>query len=317
VTTLAASLQEYLTVRRALGFKLARIELMLRGFVCYLDERGEQRITINTAVRWAVLPGGSDSLHYSRLAAVRGFATYLHGVDATLEIPGVELLRNGPARRRPFLYEDEEILALIDAAGVLRTPHRTATYRTLIGLLASTGIRVGEAIGLDREHFDRVLGTIVVRGKLGKIRELPLMLSATDALSAYLARRDRPPSPAGERALFVCTPGRRFELHGVEKTFRLLRDRAGIQPHAGCRPTLHGLRHTFAIRTMLDAYRAGEDAGARLGVLATYLGHYAGGRVKRDRLGGKRARRRGSGRSTPRRVAWFRRSGSALSGNGP
>ena len=121
-------------------------------------------------------------MHYGRLAAVRGFATYLRGVDPTVEIPSVELLRNGPPRRRPFLYSDEEILALIDAAATFRTAHRAATYRTLIGLLASTGIRVGEAIGLDRGDFDPSLGVIVVRGKLEKIRELPLSPSTTAAL---------------------------------------------------------------------------------------------------------------------------------------
>lgn len=273
MSALEDALVEYLTVRRALGFKLTHIERFLRAFVRYLDERGEQRITINTAIAWAVLPGGSDSLHYARLAAVRGFATHLRVVDPAVEIPGVELLRNGPPRRRPFLYTDGEILALIKAAETLRTPHRTATYQTLIGLLASTGMRVGEAIGLDRDDFDARLGVIVVCGKLGKIRELPLVRSAISALSAYLARRDRPPSASGERALFVSIWGTRLELSRVEHTFGILRERAGLTPRSGCRPTLHGLRHTFAIRTMLDAYRDGADAGARLGVLSTYLGH--------------------------------------------
>jgi len=273
VSALGESLEQYLTVRRALGFKLVQTEQMLRTFVRYLDERGEQQITITTAVAWALLPAGTETLHYTRLAAIRGFATYLHAVDATVEIPSVDLLRSGAQRRRPFLYTDEEILALIDAAGTLRGSHRAATYQTLIGLLASTGMRVGEAIGLDRDRFDPQLGVIVVRGKLGKIRELPLAPSVTTALSAYLARRDRPASPVGERAMFVNTPGRRLELHGVEATFRLLRARAAIRPHAGRRPTLHGLRHTFAIRTMLDAYRDGQDAGPRLGILSTYLGH--------------------------------------------
>ncbi len=273
MSTLGESLDEYLTVRRALGFKLVQIERLLRGFVNHLDHLDEERITIKTAVEWAILPGGSDSLHYSRLAAIRGFATYLHGVDSAVEIPDVSLLPNGPARRRPFHYTDEEILALIEAADTLRTAHRAATYQTLIGLLACAGMRIGEAIGLDGQHFDPGLGVLVVRGKLEKVRELPLAPSATAALSAYLARRDRPSSPVGERALFVSTPGTRLELHDVEKTFRLLRDRAGVRPRAGCRPTLHGLRHTFAIRTMLDAYQTGVDAGARLGILCTYLGH--------------------------------------------
>ncbi len=264
---------EYLTVRRALGFKLTNTELLLRQFVRYLDQRGEQQITINTAISWAVLPQGSDSLHYGRLAAVRGFATHLRVVDPTVEIPGVELLRNGPSRRRPFLYTDEEILALIDACGTFRTAHRAATYRTLIGLLASTGIRVGEAIGLDRDDFDATIGVIVVRGKLDKLRELPLSPSTTAALREYLARQDRPPSPPGERALLVSTTGTRVAIDGVEQSFSLLRDRAGVRSRSGRRPTVHGLRHTFAIRTMLDAYQDDADAGARLGILSTYLGH--------------------------------------------
>lgn len=273
MSALEQQLGEYLTVRRALGFKLVNVELLLRQFVRYLDQVGEQRITINTALAWAVLPGGSDSLHYGRLAAVRGFATHLRVVDPSVEIPGVELLRNGPPRRRPFLYTEEEILALIDACGMFRTAHRTATYRTLIGLLASTGIRVGEALGLDCENLDLAVGVIVVRGKLDKLRELPLSPSTTAALRAYLARHDRPPSPPGERALFVSMAGTRVAIDGVEQTFALLRDRAGVPSRGGRRPTVHGLRHTFAIRTMLDAYRDGADAGARLGILSTYLGH--------------------------------------------
>lgn len=148
MSTLEEQMVEYSAVRRALGFKLVNVELLLRQFVRYLDQQGEQRITINTAVAWAILPEGSDSLHYGRLAAVRGFATHLRVVDPTVEIPGVELLRNGPPRRRPFLYTDEEIRALIDAAGTFRTAHRTATYRTLIGLLASTGFGSGRRSAL-------------------------------------------------------------------------------------------------------------------------------------------------------------------------
>lgn len=273
VSALEEALVDYLAVRRALGFKLERIGRLLRQFVRYLDERGEQQITVNVAVAWAVLPGGSDSLHYDRLAAVRGFASYLNAVDPSVEVPGVDLLRNGPPRRRPFLYTDEEILALIAAAESLKTPHRRATYQTLIGLLACTGMRIGEAIGLDLRDFDPGMGVVVVRGKLSKLRELPLSPSTSDALRSYLQRRDRPPGRAGTRALFVGIWGTRLDPSCVEKTFALLRARAGIKPRFGCQPTLHGLRHTYAIRTMLDAYHQDLDAGARLAVLSTYLGH--------------------------------------------
>jgi integrase/recombinase XerD len=201
------------------------------------------------------------------------FATYLHGVDASVEVPGVELLRNGPPRRRPFLYTDEEILALIAAARTLKTTHRRATYQTLIGLLASTGIRVGEAACLDRKDFDPHMGVIVVRGKLEKVRELPLTPTTTAALRAYLDRRDRPPSPSGERAFFVSIWGTRLDVQGIDVTFARLRERVGIRPRGGCQPTPHGLRHSFAIRTMLDAYQQDADAGAQLGILSTYLGH--------------------------------------------
>ena len=299
MSRLGDAIVEYVAVRRALGFKLEGVERLLRDYVAFLDRRGEQRITVNTAVAWAVLPGGSDSLHYRRLATVRMFAAYLRGADASVEIPGVEILRNGPPRRRPFLYTDEEILALMRVAESLKPPHRRATYQTLIGLLASTGMRVGEAIGLDLDHFDASLGVLTVCGKLGKIRELPLAPSTSRALSAYLQRRDRPPGRVATRALFVGIWGTRLEPSCIAETFSLLRERAGIEPRFGCRPTLHGLRHTFAIRTMLDAYHQDLDAGARLGILSTYLGHYAGDRVKRAERGWVREaafRRRGAGR---------------------
>lgn len=275
MSALEEALDDYLIVRRALGYKLVKVEQHLRKFVRYLDQRGQRQITISSAVEWAIAPGGSECLHYARLAAVRGFANYLQALDETVEVPGVELLRNGPSRTRPFVYQDEEVLALIAAANTLMTPHRTATYQTLIGLLASTGIRVGEAITLDCQHFDAGLGLLRVRGKLEKVRELALAASTTEALRTYLARGDRPLSRNGtERALFVSTAGTRLEISCVEWTFALLRDRAGVRPQAnGCQPTLHGLRHTFAIRTMLDAYRTGQDAGATLAVLSTYLGH--------------------------------------------
>jgi integrase/recombinase XerD len=275
VSALHDRLVEYLAVRRALGFKLERAEPYLRDFVRYLDQHGGQQITVKNAVAWAVLPDGSDSLHYARLAAVRLFAGYLHVVDPSIEVPGVELLRNGLPRRRPFLYTDNEILALMKAAETLKTTHRRATYRTLIGLLASTGMRIGEAIALDLDDFDSDLGVVVVHGKLSKIRELPLSPSTSDAISAYVERRDRPPGRVATPALLVGIWGTRLEPSCVSSTFCLLRARAGIEPRFGCQPTLHGLRHTFAIRTMLDAYQQGHDAGARLGVLSTFLGHVA------------------------------------------
>jgi len=272
--TLEESLIEYLAVRRALGYKLAQTETLLRQFVRFLGEHGEQRITTERAVAWATLPAGSDIWHYQRLLAVRAFATYLYGTDPTVEVPAAGLLPRRLTRPIPYLYRDAEILALIQAARSLRTPHRAATYQTLIGLLASSGMRIGEAIGLDRHHFDPGLGVVVVSGKFDKTRELPLAPSTVKALCRYLERRDRPPSATAEPALFVSSAGTRLKLDCVESTFAILRRRAELAPRsANCRPTIHGLRHTFAVQTMLDAYRDGVDAAARLAVLSTYLGH--------------------------------------------
>ena len=164
---------------------------------------------------------------------------------------------------------------MIDAAGTLSTPHRAATYRTLIGLLAVTGMRRGEAVALYRDDFDPVAGVITIRaGKFGKARELALHPSTVHAVSAYLRRRDRPHTNTGDPALLASTVGRRLPMSGVEETFRKLVRRAAIKPRsAACRPRIHDVRHSFAVRTLLDAYRDGDPVGPRIAALSTYLGH--------------------------------------------
>jgi integrase/recombinase XerD len=216
-----------------------------------------------------------------RLGAVRGFARYLHEVDPRVEVPAADLLPDKSGRAVPYLYTDEQIMALIDAAGTLRIAHRTATFQTLFGLLAATGMRVGEAIALDRSDFDADSGTLTVRNaKFGKSRELPLHPSTTAALTRYLARRDRPTPVDPTEALLVSTVGTRLLMSDVQTCFRALRGRAGILPRsAACRPRLHDLRHSFAVRTLLDAYRTDGDPGPRIAALSTYLGHVNPGKT--------------------------------------
>jgi integrase len=184
-------------------------------------------------------------------------------------------------RATPYLYPEREVLELMRAAGALRTTHRVATFRTLFGLLAATGIRIGEAIALDCSDFDPDRGVLVIRdGKFGKTRELPLHPTTTGALSRYLRRRDRPRSAVPSDALLVSSAGTRLLIGNVQITFRTLRARAGILPRsAACRPTLHSLRHSFAVHTMLDAYRTDGDAAPVLAVLSTYLGHVDPGKT--------------------------------------
>ena len=275
MSALRGQLADYLAVRRALGYRLERQEKLLGQFLDYLEDRGLEQITIEHALRWATLPGRAPRWHANRLCAVRGFARHLKAIGMPVEVPASGLLPSPSSRAVPYLYSDEQIAALMDAAGTLSTPHRAATYRTLIGLLAVTGMRRGEAVSLDRDDFNPVAGVITIRaGKFGKARELALHPSTVDALSAYLRRRDRPRTTTGDPALLASTVGRRLPMSGVEETFRKLVCRAGITPRsAACRPRIHDVRHSFAVRTLLDAYRAGEEIGPRVAALSTYLGH--------------------------------------------
>jgi len=167
---LRGQLADYLALRRALGYQLARPEKLLNQFLDYLAQHGASRITIAGALDWARLPanGGSNWWAY-RLSMVRGFATYLHALDPTHEVPSPDLLPQRPRRASPYLHSDAEIAALIAAADTLSTPLRRATFATLIGLLTVTGIRVGEAIALDRGDVDLAAGLLTVR--FGKVRQ--------------------------------------------------------------------------------------------------------------------------------------------------
>lgn len=196
------ALADYLALRRALGFKLANADRLLGQFVDYLDGHGVDTPTTDHALAWATLPAdASTAWRAIRLSVVRGFAAYLHGIDPTVEVPPAGLLRHGPDRATPYLYSDHEIRALIAAAARLRPRLRAATYQTLTGLLAVSGIRIGEATALDTTDLDTDGGLLVVRHtKFDKSRLVPLHPTTMRALTSYLDLRDQthphPASPA-------------------------------------------------------------------------------------------------------------------------
>ncbi|MGI8612724.1 MAG: tyrosine-type recombinase/integrase [Nocardioidaceae bacterium] len=269
-------LADYLALRRALGYRLARPEKLLNQFLDHLEQLGEPRLTVKTALDWARLPvNGSSNWWAYRLAAVRGFAVYLHAIDPVHEVPAPDLLPQRPLRASPYLYSDADIVALIATTTALRTPLRQATFATLIGTLAVTGIRVGEAIALDRGDVDLALGRLTVRhGKFDKARELALHPTAVTALRRYRRLRDQLAPATGTTALFVSTAGTRLIYCNVHNAFHRLVRLAGLTPRsASCRPRIHDLRHTFAVRSMLEAYAAGQDGQTRLTLLSTWLGH--------------------------------------------
>ena len=269
-------LTDYLAVRRALGYKLARAAKLLDQYLVYVESQHEEHLRLETMLAWATLPTRADRYWAAyRLSVVRRFAIHVQAIDPITEVPGADVLPWRHARATPYLYTDHELTALLTAAGTLRTPHRIATYRTLLGLLMVTGMRVGEALRLDRDDIDAADHVLTIRlTKFGKSRELPVDPSTVDALQAYLGRRDRPRGSARTPAVLVSTAGTRLLYTNVQCTFhRLVRSTGLTARSAACRPRLHDLRHRFAVRTLLDAYAQGKDPEVQLARLSTYLGH--------------------------------------------
>lgn len=271
------SLIDYLQIRRALGYKLERAEKLLDQYLDHLDAHGEQTITVKNAVGWATLPAAGKNGHWwaFRLSAVRGFARYLHALDEAHDVPPADVLPSRVYRATPYLYSQQEILALMDATACLRFELRRATYRTLFGLLWVTGMRVGETIRLDRDDMDLTHGVVTVRGtKFGKSRELALHSTAVNVVRRYLRLRDRLCRQPVTDAMLISPAGTRLIYCNVHSTFRELRRRAGLTPHsAACRPRIHDIRHTFAVDTLIGWYRTGVEVQPRLPLLSTYLGH--------------------------------------------
>lgn len=276
MSNLDRHLREYLAVRRALGFKLVGEGQLLTDFVAFAEARGQRTITTQIALEWARLPrSGSRNYLSRRLRAVRGFARYLKALDPACEVPPLELLPASKYRPAPYLYRDQEIVALIAAARQLHPPLRAATFETLIGLLACTGLRIGEAIRLDRDDVDLDNQVLVVRdSKFGKSREVLLHESTVRALAEYGERRDRLCRHSKERSFFITTRGTRLAHPTIYQPFRALLKQAGVEhPLPTRRVRIHDLRHSFAVKTLLGWYRDGGDVAARMPLLSTYMGH--------------------------------------------
>lgn len=277
MSVLDRHLQEYLQLRRLLGHDLADAARLLPRFIAYLDDRDAEFVTIKMALAWSLEPNApaGSTVPGRRMMAVRGFARYLTGIDQRTEIPPAGLIPIRHRWRPPFIYSDGDILALMEQAGrSIPQPLRSATYRTLIGLLAATGLRVGEALRLDRCDIDFTDGVLLVReSKFHKSRQVPLQASTALALQEYTRERDRLcPQPRSE-SFFVSLRRTRVIYACVQRTFRMLRETAGVGAGAPYPARVHDFRHSFAVKTLLGWYREGADVQARLPWLSTYLGH--------------------------------------------
>ncbi len=275
MTRLDHVVEEYLAVRRGLGYKLKREGMLLPDFARFLEQQGSPFITSTLAVQWATQPAGvSRKWGAARLRMVRQLARYASALDPCTEVPASDLLPYREVRRTPYIYAEGEITRLLAATGTLRSPVMRSTYATLIGLLACTGLRVGEALALDRTDIDWCEKTLLIRrAKFGKSRLVPLHNTAIDRLEAYATIRDGSIRRPRTSNFFLEHDGMRLDYSNAAMTFLRLVHRAGLAHARPRRPRIHDMRHSFAVKTLLRWYREGVDVEAWLPRLSTYLGH--------------------------------------------
>jgi integrase len=282
MSALHEALTEYLAMRRALGTQLRWPESSLRRFVDFVEAQRAEFVTTTIAVRWAVQSVGVQrATHARRLGIVRGFAAWLQATDTRTEVPPHGLLPAGKRRPSPHIYGDHEVDDLMAAAGRLRSASglRPATFKALLGLLAATGLRPGEALALDIDDVDLAGGILTVReSKFGKSRFVPLEDSTRAALAAYARFRDKVRPCRDTPAFLVTGRGTRLRADTTRLTFARLCQAVGLRPRLDARrrgrgPRLQDFRHTLATRRLIEWYRAGLDVDRHMPRLATYLGH--------------------------------------------
>ena len=283
MTALRDALSDYLTIRRAVGYKLREHEWALKSFVSFLERAGASTITTDLALKWASDTRGGEGWKAARLSMVRGFAAYLRTINPATEVPPTGLLLHRKHYAIPYLYSEAEIDRLLAEAATLTPARRAMLHGTVIGLLAVTGMRISEALALDCDDVDLEAGVLTIRNtKFGKSRQVPVHASTVEALARYERHRAELWPRPWTQSFFVSTRGNRPDKSNIEQVFRKLRRRAGLEGARGSpKPRLHDFRHTFAVRTVIDWHRAGIDVQPRLLWLSTYLGHYAGDPVKR------------------------------------
>jgi integrase/recombinase XerD len=276
MSVLGEHVDDYLRLRRALGYKLERHGQILPQLVCYLEAAGERTVKRELAISWARLPAGAHPRHWAgRLAIARGFAAYMQTIEAATEIPPAGVFAVRYQRPTPYLWSGQDICRLLDATRMLRPPLKAASYRALFGLLAVTGMRIGEALALQGADVDLDDGVITIseqHAKLQRARLVPLHPSTVQALAGYLrARRRLCPEPRS-RAFFLSGTGTALDRSAVSKTLRKITVALGLRTET-VHPRAHDLRHSFAVQTLVGWQRSGVQIDGQIAVLSTFLGH--------------------------------------------
>ncbi|MGA8015691.1 MAG: tyrosine-type recombinase/integrase [Candidatus Dormiibacterota bacterium] len=274
MTDLAAHLQDYLRLRRALGYKLEYPGFALPTLISYLDAADSRTLTTELAIEWAKLPQGVQPIHWAkRLSAARRFARYLQTIDPATEVPPRDIFDSRQQRPAPYLWSDTDIRHLVDAARLLKPELHAASCGTLFGLLAASGMRIGEALALARGDVNIASGIVSIRdGKFGRARLVPLHESTAAALDVYANLRDRICPKPQPNTFFLSAKGNALSDKSVRPAFNRITTDLGLRT-AVVRPRIHDLRHTFAVRTLINWQRAGADVDGLLPKLSTLLGH--------------------------------------------
>jgi integrase/recombinase XerD len=268
--------EHYLRLRRSLGFKLESAGTLLPQLVAYLEAAGSATLTSELAIAWARQPAHTQPNNWAqRLAVARGFARYLQTVIPATEVPPPGVFPTSRHRPTPYLWSKHDIGRLLEHARSLRPPLRAATYEALFGLLATTGMRVGEAIGLERGDINFDAGVITIRqAKFDRMRLVPLHPTALEALDRYQAERDRRCFEPRSPAFFLSRVGTALNRCDVARALRQLTTSMGIRTET-VHPRTHDLRHSFAVATLIRWHRSGVDIDAAMPQLSIYLGHIA------------------------------------------
>jgi len=281
MSTLSQELDRYLSIRRSLGYKLSTEERILRKFVAFAERENAESVSTAIFLRWKdVFSKANKQTWAHRLGMVRLFAQWLHSMDSKHEVPPRSLIPSRIRRPHPYIYSEDDIRRIVEAAAELPSINgiRALTCSTLFGLIAVTGLRVSEALSLDAADIDLENGVVTLRqGKLGKARLLPVADCTKTRLADYAKERDRllgVPSTA----FFVSDLGERLTDCGARYNFAVVCQSIGLRPSQkfhrhGRGPRIHDLRHTFAVRTLVNWYRRSKDPTREMFKLSTYLGH--------------------------------------------
>ena len=282
MSALREAIQQYLSLRRSLGFKLIKVESTLRSFVAFAEREAASHITTDLALKWVKLSTAKEPATLAdRLNIVRRFAIWRSAADVHTEVPPKNLIPCRYQRKPPYIYSDEEIERLVGAARKLSSPKglRAPTYATLFGLIAATGMRISEAVSLDRQDVDFEESVLSIRNsKFRKSRLIPVHVTTRDALLDYANNRDQIFHRLQSVAFFVSERGTRVTHWAARDNFAVVSRQIGIRKkikgkRVGCGPRLHDMRHRFAAQTLVDWYRAGINVEREIHKLSTYLGH--------------------------------------------